>query len=362
MSLWFALALMTLVAAAAVLWPLSRRSNLVGGSDVEVYRDQLAEIERDRGLGLLPAGEANAARAEVARRLLAAADQDGMPAKHTAGNRRAVAVLALVGMPVLAAGFYSVLGSPSLPSAPLSARLNKPMEQRSIEGLIAEVERRLEANPEDRRGWEVLAPVYQRLGRYDDLVKARRAVLRLAGASAARESDLGEALVYLANGIVTAEARETFQRALALDSKDARARYFVGLAFEQEGKPEEALAIWQTLLADAPADAPWLPVVQRAIARVAPEGPTADQMVAAEGLPPAERTVMVRGMVERLAARLAKEGGDEEAWLRLIRAYVVLNEKESARKAAQDARRAANGDEKRLKRIDDFVKSLGLET
>ncbi|BAT61210.1 formate-dependent nitrite reductase complex subunit NrfG [Variibacter gotjawalensis] len=364
MSLWFVLALMTLVAVAAVLWPLGRRRALAGGSDLAVYRDQLAEIDRDKGAGIIPASEAEAARTEVARRLIAASSKDG-PAEYaasSAGGRRIAAVVALLIVPIAAVALYAKLGSPALPSQPLAARLSVPVEQRSIETLIAEVEARVEANPDEARGWEVLAPVYLRLGRYDDLVKARRAILRISGPNAGNEADLGEALVYLANGMVTVEAREAFQRALGLDAKEVKARYFMGIAYEQDGKPQDALKTWQALVADAPADAPWLPVVQRAIARIAPEGPTAEQMADSEQMPPEQRTAMVRGMVERLASRLAQDGGDEQSWFRLIRAYIVLNEPDNARKAAGDARKAANGDAARLKRIDDFVKSLGLET
>ena len=60
---------------------------------------------------------------------------------------------------------------------------------------MAQVEAHLESNPDDGRGWEVVAPVYLRLGRFEDAVKARRNALRLIGANADREADLGEALI-----------------------------------------------------------------------------------------------------------------------------------------------------------------------
>jgi cytochrome c-type biogenesis protein CcmH len=364
MSLWFFMALMTAAAVFAVLWPLGRGKAVASGSDVAVYRDQLTELDRDLNAGLVGATEAEAARIEISRRLLAADGRAGgsFAAPDARAGRKLAVIAALILLPVAAVATYWHLGSPALPGAPVVARQQTPLEGRPIDALVAQVEAYLANNPEDGRGWEVLAPVYLRLGRYDDAVKARRAALRLNGASAVREADLGEALVYAANGIVTADAIEAFRRAIGLDAKEHKARYFLALALEQDGKTTEAAAAYRTLLAEAPPGAGWGEVVRRALARVATGGPTQDDIAGAENLSPEERAAMVRGMVERLAARLAEDGNDPEGWLRLIRAYVVLNDPEKARAAAIDARKAANGDAAALERINALVKSLGLET
>jgi cytochrome c-type biogenesis protein CcmH len=369
MMLWFVMALMTAAAIFAVLWPLARRTPLRSGSDIAVYRDQLDEIERDRAAGLIGEREAEAARVEVSRRLLAAADtlapaasQDG-----TVGRRRATALAALIMLPLGAASLYLSLGSPELTSPPLEARRALTPEQSSIMELVARVEAHLEQNPEDGRGWEVLGPVYMRLGRYDDAVKARRTVLRLLGPSAAREADLGEAITGAQNGIVIAEAKAAFDRALALDPRDVRARYFLGLAAEQDGRPKEAAAIWRALLAEASADAAWAGFVRESLARVDPAaaasqpGPSADDVAAASEMSPEQRTAMVQGMVSRLAERLKRDGSDVEGWLRLLRAYMVLGDKEQARAAAGDARRALASDPEKLRRVDELIKGMGLE-
>ncbi len=370
MMLWFVMALMTAAAVFAVLWPLARRTPLRSGSDVAVYRDQLDEIERDRAAGLIAEREAEAARIEVSRRLIAAADmvppplpQDGMTRR-----RRAAALAALILLPLGAAGLYLSLGSPQLTSQPLEARRELTPEQSSVMELVARVEAHLEQNPEDGRGWEVLGPVYMRLGRYDDAVRARRAVLRLLGPNAAREADLGEAITGAQNGIVAAEAKEAFDRALALDPRDVRARYFLGLAAEQDGRPKEAAAIWRALLAEASADAAWAGFVRESLARVDPAaaassqpGPSADDVAAASEMSPEQRTAMVRGMVSRLAERLKQDGSDVEGWLRLLRAYMVLGDKEQARAAAGEARRALASDPEKLRRVDELIKGMGLE-
>lgn len=372
MSLWFILALMTAVAIFAVLWPLGRRPALGrAGSDVAVYRDQLDELDRDKRAGLIGAAEADAARVEVGRRLLTAADAAAGRGEDAAAavpaRRKVAAVAAFTLLPIGAVALYVGLGSPGLPDAPLASRTqaHAPLEDQPIMSLIARVEAHLEGNPEDGRGWEVLAPIYLRLGRFEDAVSAWQKVLRLMGPTAAREAEYGEALVYAANGVVTGEAKEAFERALKHDPNEVKARFFLGLAAEQDGKREQAAAIWRAMLADAPPDASWVELVRQALARVegAPAtGPSADDVAAVEGLPPDQRAQMIRGMVERLAARLKADGSDVEGWLRLVRAYVVLGERDKAKAAAADARKAIAGDEAKLRRVDDLVKSLGLET
>jgi len=232
---------------------------------------------------------------------------------------------------------------------------------------VTQVERHLEQNPQDGRGWELLAPVYLRLGRFDDAVRARSNAVRLLGDTADREADLGEALAAAANGVVTVEAKAAFDRAIALDSNNLKGRYYVGLAAEQDGKPQAAAGIWHDLLAQAPAGAPWTEFVRQSLARVdadaVPEqpGPTANEMAAAGELSPEQRSEMVQGMVQRLAARLERDGSDVEGWLRLVRAYTVLGQRQEAQSAAAAARRALAADPEKIQRIDALVKHLGLE-
>ena len=363
MTLWFLFALMTAAAIFAALWPLGRRTRSPGGSDVAVYRDQLEEIERDRTAGQIADAEAEAARVEVSRRLLAAADAAAIePAVAATGRRRAAAVIALVALPLGAGALYLVVGSPELPGQPLAARMQEPRENRSIQSLVAQVEAHLDRNPLDGRGWEVLAPVYLRLGRVDDAVKARRNVLAYSGETADRQSDLGEALAAANNGIVTAEAKRAFERAVVLDAAHPKARFFLGLAAEQDGQREQAAAIWRSLLANAAADAPWANFVRQALARVEGErGPTAQDMAAAAQMSDQQRNEMVQGMVQRLAERLKQDGSDIEGWLRLMRAYMVLGERDKARAAASDARRALAADPDKLRMIDAAAKGLGIE-
>lgn len=370
MTLWFVFALMTAAAIFAVLWPLAGLRKARSGSDIEVYRDQLDELERDRENGLIPETEAQAAQAEISRRLLAAADASERKGGETGRGsavfrRRAVALAAIVLLPLGAASFYLMLGSPSLSDQPLASRVAKVQENQTLEGLIAQVEAFLDKNPQDGRGWEVIAPVYLRLGRADDAVKARRNALRLNGETAERMTTLGEALVAAANGVVTADAKAAFDRAVVLDPRDVKARYFLGLAAEQDGERNGAAAIWRAMLAEAPADAPWAEFVRQSLARVegaaSPRGPSDEEVAATSDLGPEQRSAMIRGMVERLAARLRQDGSDVEGWLRLVRSYVVLGDRDNARNAADEARRALADDPDKVRRMDELAKGLGLE-
>jgi cytochrome c-type biogenesis protein CcmH len=372
MVLWVIFALMTAAAIFAVLWPLGRGPRRPrGGSDLLVYKDQLKEIDSDRASGLIGEAEAEAARLEVSRRLLAAAEPPPLPASAVAParkpeRRRAAALTAVIVLTLGPLSLYVALGSPNIPGEPAFARVKTPAGQESIATLVSQVEAHLARNPNDGAGWEVLAPVYARLGRFDDAVGARKNALMLIGPTAAREADLGEAETAAANGVVTAEAKAAFERAVARDAHEAKARYFLGLAAEQDGKGEDAAAIWRALLADAPSGAQWVGFVREALARVsgallAVAGPNAGDIAAASNMSDDERRDMIRGMVARLADRLHGDGADVEGWLRLVRAYVVLGDRDKAKDAAADAKRALGERPDAIKRIDDLVKGLGLE-
>jgi cytochrome c-type biogenesis protein CcmH len=249
-----------------------------------------------------------------------------------------------------------------------------------IEHTVAEVETYMESNPRNGRGWELLAPVYLRLGRFDDAVRARRNTLEIFGPDAAHLGDLGEAMVMASGGAVTAEAKSLFERANAADPDDVMAQYYLGLGAKQDGRRDEAEKRWRALVSRAGEGAEWLPGVKDALARideksppvvvaapasgaakVAPKGPSAREVAAAAQLAPAERNGMIEGMVARLAQKMAENGSDVEGWLRLIKAYSVLGERDKALTAAANARSALAGNNDNLRRIGELAKELGLE-
>jgi cytochrome c-type biogenesis protein CcmH len=369
MTLWFVFALMTAAAIFAILLPLGLGARApADGREVSVYKDQLTEIERDVATGLIGKAEAEAARVEIGRRLLAADDQErDLPVRTSVGMRRTVAVLALIGLPVVALSIYLPLGSPQLPDFPLLARRTAPGGAQPMEALVAQVEQHLAKNPTDARGWTVLAPVLARLGRADDAIQAYRNALNYGGDKPGLRADLGEVLAATAGGVVTAEAKAEFERAHAADADEPKANYFLGLAAEQDGRKADAAAIWRAMLDKAPADAPWRSLVTASLSRVGGGGGgevpalPAETMAAAKDMAAPDREAMIRGMVDRLATRLKQNGDDVEGWLRLMRAYMVMGDPEKAKTALSDARAAVANDAERLRQLNDGAKSIGLD-
>jgi cytochrome c-type biogenesis protein CcmH len=381
MVFWLVLGLMTAAAIFVMVRPLLTRAPAPAAdadSDLAVYRDQLAEVDRDLARGAIAQPEAEAARIEISRRLIAAAerpDTTHRPDTEAAPRPwRMASVAALIALPLGAVALYLALGSPELPGQPLADRLARAHagagaatdEPTSLASLVRQVEAHLGRNPDDGRGWEVLAPAYMRLERFDDAAKARRNAIRLLGATADRVAGLGEALAAAAGGIVTPDAKAEFERALELDRDNVTAALYLGLAAKQAGQPEEARRMWEGMIARAPAGAPWVTFVRQAIAALGTPGgspPAADAAPTpdASAEMTAEQREMARGMVERLAARLATDGSDVEGWLRLVRSYMVLGEHDKARAAASNARRALAGDPSKLQRLDMGVRALGVE-
>ena len=353
--LWIALAVMTGLAMGFVLWPLGfrARERAAESREADFYRAQLDEIARDVERGQLPPDEAASARTEAARRLLAASDKltQAKPASAL-WRRRAAAVVVFVVLPLVALGVYARVGQPDLPDEPLAARrmdLNAPG---AIEAAVSKIEAHLMKEPGDMRGWEVLAPVYMRLGRFADAAGAYRQAIRLGDDSPQARAALGEALVAMADGVVTADARAEFDKA----ADTPKAKFYLALAAEQDGKKDEAKKAYEALAPLAKGDAPWMLGLRAHLAALNGGAATAAPQTASAPAFPPEQLKMIKGMVQGLAGRLAKQGGSAEEWARLIRAYSVLHEPDKAREALASARKAlgANAD------IDALARELRL--
>lgn len=371
MTLWIIMAAITAALLAAVLWPLYRRQS----HDVDrveaalaVYRDQLAELDRDAARGLIASDDAHRARNEISRRMLTAAADARRAATEGAGRgaRRAAFVLAAVGIPAASLSLYLVLGRPDLPGLPQAERLATAVERNDFAAMVAQVEAHLAQNPADAEGWLVLAPAYRRLGRYGEAAEAFGRALDLVPPTAGLLTEHGEALVLANEGIVTARARKAFEQALELDKSSPKARFYRALADRQEGKREEALAAWRGMLADGPPDAPWRSAVERQIASLEREMSGAPQLTeediaGAQSMSPEDRQATIRGMVDRLASRLKENGHDLDGWLRLARARAVLGETEAAAEALGQAEVHFKDDQASLTTISETRKALGLD-
>lgn len=384
-AFWIAAGGMGLAILALFLLALIRaRAEIASAAeyDLKVYRDQLAEIDRDLARGTLPADEADRQRTEVSRRLLEAdrALNSGDRSASTRGILVAgVLILALIGSSYW---LYIRLGAPGYPDLPLATRLAMSDELRANRAPQAEMEAQAAAarpapaapdadfaqlmdqlraavaeRPDDQRGLELLATNEARLGNLPEARIAQEQLIRLKGdtATAGDHAALAELMIMAAGGLVSAEAEAELAQALTLDATNGTARYYYGLMAAQVGRFDRTFGLWEPLLRDSPPDAPWIAPIRAQIADVAARagieytlpdalpGPDADALTAAGEMSEEDRQAMVEGMVAQLGSRLATEGGTVEEWARLISSLATLNRMDEAQEIYAEALEVFDG-------------------
>ncbi len=371
MFFWAAAALLTFAGTLAVLLPVVRGSVAAAGEpkqDLEVYRDQLAELDRDRARGLIAPAAAEEARIEIGRRMIGASRRGGGGADsiQTRGGR-ILATAAILMIPLVSWSVYATTGSPGLPDQPLQARLEKSPAESTLAELVARAERHLAENPDDAQGWDVLAPIYGRMGRHDDAANAYRRAIELAGSTAERETGLALAIADGNGGEIDEEAQAALERAIAADPDYIEARFLMATVLAQQDRDAEAHRLLEEMLADLPADSPWQRTIRQSLRNVAPQedieraaGPTAADIEAAATMNADQRAAMIEGMVAGLDSRLRDNPGDAEGWRKLISSYAVLGRRDDAGSALERALKALKGDEEAQAAISDLAASLGL--
>jgi cytochrome c-type biogenesis protein CcmH len=374
MLLTLACAVLVLAVLAAISLPLLSGAHVLptrGQYDRAVYRDQLQEVERDLARGVLSPREADSARLEIQRRLLAVdVSGGGVPDRLMRSPRVAAAAAGFVVLG--AAVLYWRLGAPALPDVPYADRTEAQEDAAPAGGqaphmdmkeAATRLEQKLQADPANAGGWVLYARTQSMLGDWQKAADAYKHAIDLGQKDADVLSGYGEMQVMAADGIVSPAAHDTFASALAADAGNGVARYYLALADSQAGEEHKAVAAWLELAAGLPEgsqmrdaiagriavaaknggfDAPPLP--KGLAAEAAPDGPTPDQMAAAAAMPPAERDQMINGMIEKLAAKLKAEPDDLDGWLRLGRAYVVLGKTDLAVDAFDHAAALKSGD------------------
>lgn len=372
MLFWILVAVLTAAVAAFMLTPLLRPGREGDASrlgEAEVYKDQLKEVDRDQAEGLIGLSEAEYARAEIGRRLIAIAADDAKLAGRasTSTIRRLAAATVIIVLPITGLCLYFLTGSPGTPDQPLEARLENPGN--NLDLLVAKAERHLARNPSDGKGWDILAPIYFRGGRLGDAELAYRNAIRLLGVSSERVTGLGETIVASNQGIVTEDARLAFEEAVLQDAKSPRPRFYLALALEQAGRSQEAKAAFEALAKDSPPDAPWAPLLREHVAKnggvlppaaTAPGNPTEADVKAAVGMSAGDRQEMIRGMVASLDAKLREDPKDFEGWMRLVRSYAVLGETEKAVAALKNALATFPADGTEGRELIAMAKSIGV--
>lgn len=389
---WIGIAGLLVAALAILLIGLTRSRRAETPSradyDIAVFKDQLAELDRDRDRGLISDTEFASARTEIERRLLNAADEADIDGnRQIPKSARYAALAAIVLIPVGAIALYMSLGSPQLPGAPYAARNIKSEriaaeEQRAgsdMVGLVDKLAERMKAQPGDIRGWLLLGRSYLSMGRGDDAIAAMKRARSLAPERGEIAVELAETMIVAADNRVTPEARELLENAVGGDPYSPKPRYYIALAQAQSGEITKALQGWVDLTAISPANAPWLPTVReqinnaardigvdpstikpsaaaRMLAKSVPAqplpptdppartpdnatpGPSQADVNAAAEMSAGDRQAMIRTMVQRLADKLEENPDDLQGWVRLERAYRVLGESEKANEAAARVR------------------------
>lgn len=403
---WILTGAMALVVAALLVLALLRGRRATGPAeafDMQVYRDQLKEIDRDVARGTLPETEAERLRSEVSRRLLAA-DARVQSGAATGAQPRA-ATLALAGLIAVltvggAIGLYARLGAPGYPDLSLKSRIAEATKTLADRASQAEVEAQLPAQtnpdapqdyaalvvklraavaerPDDLRGQQLLARSEAALGNFKASYEALDRVIALKGddATAKDYADLADMMILAAGGYVSPEAQKALEAALSRDPKNGVARYYGGMMMAQIGRPDLAFRMWDGLLRESPADAAWLPPIYEQIedlafragvsdytppGKTAPRGPTGADIAAAQDMSTEDRMDMIRGMVGQLSDRLATEGGPPEDWARLISSLMVLDDGDQAKAIWQDAQQVFADNPQALDQIRETAQRAGL--
>lgn len=355
-GLFWATALALAVAVTLVLIAALRRDRRAAGGDPDlaIYKDQMAEIERDLARGTIGPEDAERLRAEVGRRVLDAdrSAKGAAPVQaRSKGAGLAAALVVAATLPAAGAAYWW-LGAPGYPDMPLQPRLaaldagiaERPGQEAELARLGAPRDAALDAAVQTELAAlsdaEALRTAFRQRFEAGEFLAAIRTQERLlavlgAGTTAADHANLALALVAEAQGYVSPEAEAALREALSRDLTNELARYLVGEMFLQGGRFDNAFRFWRPLAEDGNPDAPWVKAIRDQIGTVAdlagiryqlPDtpGPSAGDVAAAADMTAEDRQAMIEGMVAQLSDRLASAGGSVEDWERLIRSLAVL--------------------------------------
>ncbi|HVZ07406.1 c-type cytochrome biogenesis protein CcmI [Rhodopila sp.] len=372
----FLLATLAFLTLVAVVAPLLRgRSGSAASAEYDraVYRDQLAELDRDIERGLITADEAVSARLEIQRRLLVTQRQGDEPAAPARSSRRGTAVAAVLFL-VIAGGSlvtYLWIGTPGLPDMPFADRppasaTAAGKEQNALQQAAEQLAAKLKDDPKDGQSWAMLGRTRAMLGQFDDAVSAYREAIAQGQTDPETMGSYGEVQVLATGGTVTPAAEETFRKVLTADPTSGIARYYLGVAANQAGEPKKAITLWRALLADLPSDSPERAQIAGRIADAArtagvpmPDLPPGTAPAAQAAPNGEQQQAMIASMVARLAAKQDADPTNLDGWLRLGRAYSVLHDTDKAMDAFDKAMALKPDDASiPLQAVQDLTRSL----
>ena len=391
MLFWGIAGLLTFICVILVIWPLLRQKKVPETNvdyNLKVYKDQLSEVDKDFQLGRVDSKELDAIKTEIQRRILTEnveVNQQNQSKKFTSTTYVIFTLVASFLIPSAAIGIYANFGSPGHPDVPLSKRADLPTpktvektpsqekepneQQAGIDNMITNLQEKLKVNPEDLQNWELLGRTLLIRKQYEAASDSLRQGVSIFPSSLELRATYAEALVLAAQGRISREALKQFKLVSKSIPKDPRVRYYLGLADYQQEKIELALQKWTTLLDETPQNAPWRKMLTSRIDQAtkvlgiktsepkqklaanqkstAPsvnpanpsilkkgfQGPTSEDIRAAQTLSKNDRQEMINNMVEGLAAKLKDNPNDLNGWLRLSRSYKVLGKLEKSKQA-----------------------------
>ena len=409
MTFWIVTALMAaLVSLLLVLTMLRTRAQTgpAAAFDLKVYRDQLKEVDRDLGRGVIAEADAERIRTEVSRRILAADAQMQEAAGSASQSKRlGYALSAVVFVALIGGSFvlYRDLGAPGYGDLALKTRIEAadiarqtrpdqaaaeaslptntptPLISPQYLKLVEQLRTTVASRPNDLQGQTLLARNEAAMGNFVAAYSAQQQVLRLKGdqVTVSDLTDYGDMLIMAAGGYVSPEAESVLGQVLERDPANGPARYYYGLMLAQTGRPDQAFGVWDALLRDGPEYAPWMPPIRMQIEEMAalagvnftmPEtdtetaarGPSAADIEAASEMSEDDRQAMIRNMVNGLSERLAEEGGPPSDWARLITALGVLGEQDRARAIYANAQEVFAGNAEALNAINTSASAAGI--
>ena len=252
------------MAAAAAVWvlpPLLRRHSGDDGvaraaSNLEVYRDQLGELDADLNSGTLSVAQYEHAKLEIERRVLDEAGGEGIPAPRESRNGRWTAAVLAATIPLCAASLYWLLGNPDALSpqrAGIAAGEHQVTAQQ-IEAMVAKLAARLEQNPDDANGWAMLARSYVVMQRFPEAAVAFAKAAALTKDDANLLADYADALAVSAGRKIEGKPLELIKQALTLDPNQWKALAMAGTAAFDRKDYKAAVSYWEKLLPRLQAD------------------------------------------------------------------------------------------------------------
>lgn len=238
---------LTVLTASIVVLPLARMKGVDQAAEPDstpaVLLDQLDEVQRDLDRNVISQSEATAAQVEIKRRILAAARRESSTPKTEAASGRAGLIVAALIVPIVAIGYYTLMGSPEMSSLAFADRQGERAERQQIVELTDKLYKRLitESDGGATDGWMLLGQTYSRMGEFQKAADALEIVSVRDDATSASFSMLAEALINVENGIVTPKSEAAIDRAIALDATNPAGIFYKSIALDQRG--DEAAAM-----------------------------------------------------------------------------------------------------------------------